>query len=218
VPAVVIVEDHLLLAETLRSALAMSGIEAEVVAPVPGADLLGEVSARHPVLVLLDLDLGACGASEWLIAPLTAAGVRVLIMTGSEDRLRIAGALERGAIGYQPKAQGFAALADCASDGLAGRPVLDPGRREALLDELNRARARRAGEDEPFDRLTDRERATLRALTEGHSVHMMARQWVVSEATVRSHVRGVLLKLEVGSQLAAVALARRYGWFTDDAD
>jgi DNA-binding NarL/FixJ family response regulator len=40
----------------------------------------------------------------------------------------------------------------------------------------------------------------------------IARGWVVSEATVRSHVRGVLTKLNVGSQLAAVAAALDAGW------
>jgi DNA-binding CsgD family transcriptional regulator len=39
----------------------------------------------------------------------------------------------------------------------------------------------------------------------------------VSEATVRSHVRGVLTKLDVTSQLAAVALALRSGWLAATA-
>ena len=64
----------------------------------------------------------------------------------------------------------------------------------------------------PFTRLTDRERDTLVALSRGLSVHGIAAEWVVSEATVRSHVRGVLAKLDVPSQLAAVALALRTGW------
>ena len=41
----------------------------------------------------------------------------------------------------------------------------------------------------------------------------IAREWVVSEATVRSQVRGVLTKLGAGSQLEAVALALEAGWF-----
>jgi DNA-binding NarL/FixJ family response regulator len=37
----------------------------------------------------------------------------------------------------------------------------------------------------------------------------------LSEATIRSQIRGVLTKLGVGSQLAAVAVARRAGWTPD---
>ena len=53
----------------------------------------------------------------------------------------------------------------------------------------------------------------LRSLGDGHSVAAIARRCYVAEATVRSQVRGVLTKLGVGSQLEAVALARRAGWF-----
>ena len=64
----------------------------------------------------------------------------------------------------------------------------------------------------PFERLTDRERHTLLALSTGQSVRDIARLWVVSEATVRTHVRAVLAKLEAPSQLAAVAAALSTGW------
>jgi DNA-binding NarL/FixJ family response regulator len=43
----------------------------------------------------------------------------------------------------------------------------------------------------------------------------VAAGWVLSEATVRTQVRGVLTKLGVTTQLAAVALARRTGWLSD---
>ena len=50
------------------------------------------------------------------------------------------------------------------------------------------------------------------SLARGRSVREIADEWVVSEATVRTHVRSVLAKLEVRSQLAAVAMAIRTGW------
>ena len=53
----------------------------------------------------------------------------------------------------------------------------------------------------------------LRSIAHGLSVQDIAADWVVSEATVRTHVQGVLAKLGVRSQLAAVAAARRSGWF-----
>ena len=53
---------------------------------------------------------------------------------------------------------------------------------------------------------------TLRALARGVSVPALALEWYVSEATVRTHVRSILTKLGVSSQLAAVAAALRTGW------
>ena len=61
-------------------------------------------------------------------------------------------------------------------------------------------------------RLTEREAQVLRCLAGGRSVATIAAASYVAEATVRTHVRGVLTKLGVGSQLAAVALAHHSGW------
>jgi DNA-binding NarL/FixJ family response regulator len=82
-----------------------------------------------------------------------------------------------------------------------------------LLDELTRSRAARERDLAPYATLTAREADTLRALARGWSVADIAANWVVSENTVRSHVRGVLAKLGAPSQLAAVADAVRTGWF-----
>jgi DNA-binding NarL/FixJ family response regulator len=61
---------------------------------------------------------------------------------------------------------------------------------------------------EPLMQLTPSERKVLYHLTTGSSASEIAGLLVVSIATVRSHIRSILRKLEVGSQLAAVAIAR----------
>jgi DNA-binding NarL/FixJ family response regulator len=212
---VAIVEDHLLLAETLGAGLAQRGVDTVIVTPQSSQDaLLGDLLGRALDLVLLDLDLGALGDSTPMIGPLVQAGVRVLVVTGSADRLRVAAALEQGAIGYQLKSAGFEALLARASEALASAGPLDPRERTTLLAELAKVRAERHRALAPFTRLTAREQDTLRALGDGRAVHQIARDWVVSESTVRSHVRGILDKLGAKSQLAAVAHAERAGWFT----
>ncbi|MGH8890743.1 MAG: response regulator transcription factor, partial [Acidothermaceae bacterium] len=64
----------------------------------------------------------------------------------------------------------------------------------------------------PFDALTARERDVLAELIHGRQVNEISRLLFVSEATVRTHVRAILLKLDVTSQLAAVAQATEAGW------
>lgn len=212
-PRVAIVEDHLLLAETLHAALERTGVDAVLVTPRKLDALLDSLLRAEPDLVLLDLDLDGFGESTPVIAPLVEAGVRVLVVTGCEDRLRIAAALEQGALGYQSKAAGFGALLRRAALALTATAPLDPEHRVELLDELARSRAARERDLAPFAMLTTREADTLRALARGWSVADIAANWVVSENTVRSHVRGVLAKLGAPSQLAAVADAVRTGWF-----
>jgi DNA-binding NarL/FixJ family response regulator len=212
VSAVAIVDDHELIAESLRVALSQSGVDAHCVAPAELDEVLAELLGRHPDLVLLDLNLGDFGETTRIIGPLASAGIRVLLLTGVVGRVEIAAALEQGAVGYVRKSDGFAALLAKARAALAGEDVLDAAERLRMLDELRVARARQAALLAPFQQLTEREQDLLRALAQGRTVTEVARAWVLSEATVRSHVRGVLTKLDVGSQLAAVALAIDAGW------
>ena len=96
----------------------------------------GRPAADPADLVLLDLDLGALGDAPRLIPALVAAGLRVLVVTGSDDRLRIAAALEQGAMGYQLKAPGFDALLATVRRALVAKAPLDAEHRVELLDEL----------------------------------------------------------------------------------
>lgn len=209
---VVIVEDHQLLAEMLAATLLSRGIDAAVVEPRATSDLVELVRIHEPTLVLLDLELGECGDATAMIPALVASGIRVLVVSGVVDRIRIAGALEAGAVGYQSKAAGFDALLAATEQALRTVGPLDPSGQASLIAELRCHRQRRERQLEPFAHLTDRESAALRALADGHAVREIASDWVVAEATVRSHVRGILTKLGVGSQLGAVAAAARTGW------
>ncbi|MGH8861960.1 MAG: response regulator [Jatrophihabitantaceae bacterium] len=210
--SVVIVEDHLLLAEVLRAGLIGHGIEATLLEPTDLDVLAVQLIERAPDLVLLDLDLGAVGDSTALIALLGAAGIRTVVVSGTSDRRRIAKALEAGAFGYCAKSVAFDDLTTKIAAAVHATEPLDTALRADLERELNRLDIERRADLAPFERLTEREQETLRALAVGMSVRDITASWVVSEATVRTHVRGVLAKLDAPSQLAAVAAAFRAGW------
>jgi DNA-binding CsgD family transcriptional regulator len=63
-----------------------------------------------------------------------------------------------------------------------------------------------------FERLTPKEREVLMALMRGETAQQISRTAFVSLPTVRSHIRSILVKLGVSSQLGAVVLAYRSGW------
>ncbi len=212
---VLIVEDHELLAQSLGLALDAEGFRVTVALLTDPAELMARVAADPPALVLLDLDLGErFGDGTRLIPELLATGTRVLVVTGVTDRTRVAAAVEAGAIGYLPKSQPFDDLLDTIRAAVAGEPVLSDAERHDLLAGLRRWRAADRETRKPFERLTPRESQVLAALGNGQSVDTIAKEWVVSEATVRTQVRGVLTKLGVNSQLAAVAMARHAGWLS----
>ena len=92
-------------------------------------------------------------------------------------------------------------------DVVDGHIVMRPARRDELLQHARR----RHTVDAKLRSLSPRETEVLDALFEGTSAETIASEQFVSLGTVRSHIRSILRKLGVQSQLAAVAAARRVG-------
>jgi len=155
----------------------------------------------------------ALGDGVDLVQPLTELGARVLVVSGTTDRLRLAETVEKGAVGFLSKTVPFEQLLSTVLEVVAQRSVLSSAQRYELMAELRSARAARSKDLAPFKTLTPKERAVLSALAQGQRAETIAGASVVSSATVRSQIRSVLTKLGVNSQLEAVALAWAVGWF-----
>lgn len=212
---IAIIDDHELLAQSLALALKMQGFAATSYTPVDLGTTLRAVLADRPDVVLLDLQLGAAGHGLSLVHPLTRAGARVLVVTGVTEPCELAATLEAGAVGYVSKSEPVDLLLLTATRVARGEEVMAPELRRAMLAELRRWRLEDQAARAPFDRLTCRERDVLRGLADGHPVAAIAEQCFVSVATVRTQVRAILEKLQVGSQLEAVAMAHRAGWYDE---
>ncbi|HTJ77028.1 MAG TPA: response regulator transcription factor [Acidimicrobiales bacterium] len=210
---VLIVEDHELLSGTLALALRQRGLEVGTLNGPAAEAVIEAARQRAPALVLLDLDLGpVLGDGVDLVRPLVEAGARVVIMSGDGDRARLGSCVEAGASGVVSKASTFDDLIAAVERTARGEQLLTEEERQSLLAEL---RSRRRSDDErlgPFAPLTPREQAVLAGLMAGEPAEVIAQSAYVSVATVRSQIRGILRKLGVTSQLAAVALARDAGW------
>ena len=211
-----IVDDHGVLADGLAMALQAEGLPAKVHVPASADGILAAVTEERPALVLLDLDLGLDrGSGVDLVAPLRTLGPCVLVLTGSTDRIVHGRCLEAGAAGVASKGEPFDQLLDAIRRAARGEAAIGRRRREELLDELRRDRATRSERLAPFARLTPKEASVLLALAEGRSAEAIARASYVSLPTVRTQIRGILVKLGVGSQLAAVGMAIERGWLDE---
>jgi DNA-binding NarL/FixJ family response regulator len=215
--AVLLVDDHSLFAQSVEIGLRAAGIPAVRVPPTSAGDIERACAASAPATVLLDLRLGS-GTDDVpiegldLVAPLTAAGCRVVVVTGETGDATWGTALERGAVSVLPKSTDLDHLLRVVVAVRRGEAVLDEGRRQDLLAAARRARADESARLAPFRSLSAREAEVLRCLAAGMPAAAIAGAAHVSEATVRTQIRAVLTKLEVTSQLQAVALARRSGW------
>ena len=213
---ILIVEDHVLFAESLELALTVEGYDARRV-PLPleergtGALVAAMVRLR-PRIVLLDLDLGGFGNGMRLIPLLARSGANVLVVTASTDPSRWGEAIWYGARKVLPKSRRLNDILAAVRRINHNLPLMSCEEREELLAHFHRETAERAGRQERFDQLTVRERQVLAHLMRGHTVRDIAQLSVVSEATVRTQVKSILAKLSVTSQLAAVGLAHEIGW------
>lgn len=208
---VAVVDDHEIIAQALAAVLGRHGHDVVRVEP-DGGDLVAAVVALSPDLVLLDLDLGAMGDGADAVAPLVAGGLDVLVLTGVTDRRRRAHCLREGAHAVIGKHTSFDELQDAVLTLLDGGAVTTPHEREEELAWLRDEQAQRQRLLHGFTDLSSREAEVLGALMDGLQVDEIARRAVVAPSTVRSQVRAILRKLDVGSQLAAVARARSAGW------
>src|SRR5437868_8732870 len=213
---VLLVDDHSTVSFTLSMALRAEGMHVEV-APLDSAEaVLSYAEELRPDVVLLDLDLGgSVGDGRELVGSLAGLAGQVVIFTGAMDFNRIAECLERGASDFVIKSEPFPIVLAAVTEAAPGGTPLRPAQRERLIDGLARHRRDEENRLGLLRQLTGREREVLAGMMNGNQAETIAMSSGLSEATIRSQIRGVLGKLGVGSQLAAVAVARRSGWSSD---
>jgi DNA-binding NarL/FixJ family response regulator len=211
-PRLLIVDDHKVLTDALALELRLEGFEVGLATDFTVDAVLDAAKKAKADIVLLDLHLGHFGSGLKMIAPLVSWGARVLVLTADQTPHLLAECLEAGATGLFDKVQPFDHLAHLICDAAHGRTVLEPPARDQLLAALRQHRTTSTERLQAFSRLTTREDAVLRLLLDGHHADEIAAAQSVSMSTVRGHIRSILQKLGVNSQLAAVVLAHRAGW------
>lgn len=213
---ITLIDGHRLFADALAIVLedegyVVSAIEVRA-AKASHATVLAAGLRSAGRLVLLEHGLGPAGSGIRLIAPLTAAGAIVVLLTDSRDELVWGEAVRRGASQVLHKTCSLQQVLDTARRVRDGEALMTPERRAGLVNaalaEHEEVRAIRSR----LDRLTGCEAQILGMLMRGEGVRAIARARVVEQATVRSQVKSVLGKLEATSQIVAVAAAHRVGW------
>jgi DNA-binding NarL/FixJ family response regulator len=209
------VDDHEMVLEGLKAVLARFRGRVRIVGQAVSADEAERlVAALDPDVVVADVRLRGPLSGLDLCRRLVGADPkrRVVLLSAYDDEQYLFQALRAGAAGYLLKwidGEGLVRQLELAA---AGETVVDStmaGRAVASAARLQ------AGEFWPGAHLglTQRESEVLGLLVAGLSNRAIASKLVLSEETVKSHVRAIFRKLEVSDRASAVAVALREGIF-----
>jgi DNA-binding NarL/FixJ family response regulator len=205
---VLLVDDHPMFRDGLRSALTTSG-EVDVVEEASTvADAVATCERSEPDVVLMDLQLpdgSGIDATKTILERRPDTLVIVLTMTDDDDA--VFAALAAGARGYLLKGADRAAILAAVAGVARGEAILGAGVAERVIAHF----AQPASRPTPLPQLTEREREVLRLVAEGLTNPAIAERLYVSPKTVRNHVSNILMKLQVGSRSDASRKAREAG-------
>jgi len=198
---VMLVEDHAVVRQGLI-ALLSSVPDIEIVgSAVDGAEAVEIFSRCNPDVTLMDLQLPKMGGVEAITAiRATYPTARFIVLTtfdGDEDIYR---AMQAGAKAYLLKGMDLEELLAAIRAVFAGKGRISSAIAEKLADRVS------------GQQLTTRELSTLERIVAGRSNKEIASDLGISEATVKSHVNGLLGKLGAADRTQAAIIAVQRGF------
>jgi DNA-binding NarL/FixJ family response regulator len=203
-PRVLIADDHLLVAEALKSLLSA---EFELVGVVEDGRALVEAARRlRPDVIVADVTMPHLNGIDALVR-LRQEGDRVpvVFLTMHQDVTFARRALEAGASGFVLKHSAPTELVAAIRAALEGRKYLTPKIAGEVLDAI---KAGLEGTDDPVASLTPRQREVLQLLAEGKSAKEIASSLSISTRTVEFHKYQMMetLKLHTNAELIHFAI------------
>ncbi|GGR94079.1 MULTISPECIES: response regulator [Streptomyces] len=181
---------------------------------VNGLDAIDKVAELAPDVVLMDIrmpELGGIEATRRITSP-EGSTVKVLVLTTFDLDEYVYEALRAGASGFLLKDASADELAHAVRVVAAGDALLSPNITKRLIVEFSRtAGAPRAPLKERIGDLTERETEVLTLIAGGLSNAEIARQLIVAEQTVKTHVGRILVKLGVRDRTQAAVFAYESG-------
>jgi DNA-binding NarL/FixJ family response regulator len=210
--SVIIVDDHRAFGEALGVALGKETDLDIVDVTSDGESAVEAADARHPNVVLVDLQMpGIDGLETSRRIRAVSKETAVVVLTGSDDELALGRAIRAGAHGFLRKTAAVQDLAEAVRAAHRGEPLNSNDEIEFAMRRLRRLRASDDDIAQRFDRLTPRELQILQLLADGRANDDIANELGVSRNTLRTHIQNTLMKLGVHSKLDAIVAAIRHG-------
>jgi DNA-binding NarL/FixJ family response regulator len=177
-----------------------------------GRDAVEQACRGAPDVVLMDIrmpDLDGIAATRQLSQ--VAPEAKVLILTTFEQDDYIFGALRAGASGFLLKRTRPEELIAAVHTIAAGDSLLSPSVTRRVIERMAQQPTPDFTNQAKLDALTRREREVLALIARGLSNREIAAALVVEESTIRTHVKRILMKLDLRDRIQAVIFAYETG-------
>jgi DNA-binding NarL/FixJ family response regulator len=195
---ILIIDDHALIRDGVKRAITSIGF-AEVFEAASRSEAFAQLAHKNPDVIIVDLNLPDGHGLEivqW--ARKNSATIAIVVLTLSEDVRIITAAASAGASAFISKSAPVSELISAIESAI----------RAPLY--FSAPSGTRALESENFE-LSPREIQILTGMSTGAKYRDLAKEYFISEATLKSHVASIFSKLEVNSRIAALVKARTTG-------
>jgi DNA-binding NarL/FixJ family response regulator len=180
-----------------------------------GVDAVAQARSLRPDVVLMDIrmpKLDGLAATEHLMK--LPDPPRVVMLTTFDENEYVVRALRAGAYGFLLKDAPASRLVAAIRAAAGGDALIEPSITRRLVEQFvaRAPSAEPAGIPDAVAGLTERELEVLRLVARGLSNAEIARELMVAETTVKTHVARILAKLGVRDRVRAVVLAYESGF------
>lgn len=206
---ILIVDDHAVVRRGARAFLEAQPDFAVVGDVGSGGEAVLVASDLAPDVVLMDLVMpGMDGVQATRLVKQKSPCSQVIVLTSYHEDEHIFPAIRAGALSYLLKDISLPDLADAIRDAAHGEVVMHPRIAARVVQEMDGASHHDLAS---YAQLSEREREVLHLIAEGLSNAAIAARLVLSEKTVKSHVRNILSKLHLADRTQAAIYAWREG-------
>lgn len=213
---ILLVDDHVLFRKGL-TALLSGRPDIQVVGEArDGLEAIEAAREFLPDVILMDVNMPRCdGLEATRRIKREMPHVKIVILTVSDDDQHLFEAIKSGAQGYLLKDLEPYQLYDLLESISRGDAPLSGSIATKILKEFSRPSGSPAQEPEVMDELTPRETNILQLVAEGKSNKDIASELVISENTVKIHIRNILEKLHLQNRIQAAVYAVSQGLVSD---